>query len=65
VQELRDCWQDKLASNPAALVRFDLQGVTFVDSAGKDFLATARAQGAKLVASGCVMRAIVAELTCG
>ena len=57
-----------LAANPGAshrtsALRLDLTGVTMIDAAGKGLLAAAHAQGAELVASGCLMRAIVAELT--
>src|SRR5262245_25413567 len=62
VQEAARCWQGALADRPAAAVRFDLTGVTMIDAAGKAFLSAAHAQGAVLVAAGCLMRAIVAEL---
>ena len=63
VRELEACWQSILVSHPQPVLRFDLTGVTFVDSAGKVFLAARHAQGAELVASGCLMRAVVAEIT--
>jgi anti-anti-sigma regulatory factor len=63
VQEAEECWRRALASQRSSDLRFDLTGVTMIDSAGKAFLAAARSQGAELVASGCVMKAIVAELT--
>ncbi len=62
VRELQDCWQRTLAERPTSAVRFDLTEVTFVDAAGKAFLAASHAQGAELVAAGCLMRAIVAEI---
>jgi ABC-type transporter Mla MlaB component len=62
VREAEDCWQRTLAGQPKPVVRFDLTGVTTIDAAGKAFLAAAHAQGVELVASGCLMRAIVAEL---
>ena|SRR5262244_61500 len=62
VQELEACWQRTLVSQPQSALRFDLTGVTFVDSAGKAFLAARHAQGAELIASGCLMRAVVAEI---
>jgi hypothetical protein len=37
--------------------------VTLIDAGGKAFLAAAHADGAELIACGCLMRAIVAELT--
>jgi hypothetical protein len=63
VREAEACWQKTLADNRKSALQFDLTGVTFIDAAGKAFLSAAHAQGAKLVASGCLMRAIVAELT--
>ena len=65
VRELEDCCRTTLAAHPRPAVRFDLTEVTFIDAAGKDFLAARHAQGAQLVAAGCLMRAIVAELTGG
>jgi anti-anti-sigma regulatory factor len=62
VQEAEDCWRRTLAGQKKPILRFDLTGVTFIDAAGKAFLAAANSQGAKLVASGCLMKAIVAEL---
>ena len=62
VRELENCWQSMLVSQRKPVL-FDLTGVTFVDSAGKAFLAARHAQGAELVASGCLMRAVVAEIT--
>jgi hypothetical protein len=64
VQELERCWQSSLAAKPEQTVRFDLTEVTFIDAPGKAFLASRHALGAELVASGCMMRAIVAEI-CG
>jgi hypothetical protein len=62
VQELERCWQDAVVSRQHAAQRFDLSAVTFVDAAGKAFLAARHAQGAELVASCCLMRAVVAEI---
>ena len=44
-------------------VRFDLTSVTMIDAAGKALLTAAHAQGVEFIACGCLMRAIVAELT--
>jgi anti-anti-sigma regulatory factor len=62
VQELDRCWREAPAANGAQGVRFDLADVTFIDTTGKAFLAARHAQGAQLVASGCMMSAIVAEI---
>jgi hypothetical protein len=63
VQELEDCWQKTLAEHPRPVVRVDLRGVTFLDVAGKEFLAALHARGAEFVAAGCAMKAVVAEVT--
>ena len=63
VQELEDCWQKTLAGQRRPVVRVDLTGVTFLDAAGKEFLAALHARGADFVAAGCAMRAVVAEVT--
>ncbi len=63
VQELEDCWQKTLAGHRRPVVRVDLRGVTFLDAAGKEFLAALYARGAELVAAGCAMKAVVAEVT--
>ena len=36
--------------------------VTYIDAAGKAFLAARHAEGAEFVASGCLMKAVVAEI---
>jgi hypothetical protein len=63
VRAAEDCWHRSRTDRPQARQRFDLTGVTLIDAAGKAFLAAAHADGAELVASGCLMRAIVAEIT--
>jgi anti-anti-sigma regulatory factor len=62
VQELERCWQHARAAGSAQTVRFDLTEVTFIDATGKAFLAERHAEGAELVASGCMTRAVVAEI---
>jgi hypothetical protein len=63
VRELEGCWRRTLNVRSPAEIRLDLTAVTFVDPAGKELLAQLHAQGAKLVACGCLMRAIVAEIS--
>jgi anti-anti-sigma regulatory factor len=63
VRELEDCWQKTLAGRRRPVVRVDLTGVTFLDAAGKECLAALHAQGAEFVAAGCLMNAILAEIT--
>ena len=63
VREAEDCWERTLAGEPKPVLRFDLTGVTVIDTSGTAFLAAAHAQGVELVVSGCLMRAIAAEIT--
>jgi hypothetical protein len=69
VKELATCWQNTLGGRGSGRatqqspLRFDLTSVTFVDAAGKAFLAARHAEGAELVACGCLMRAVVAEIS--
>jgi hypothetical protein len=63
VAEAEACWQQALARERRPVLRVDLTDVTLIDAAGKAFLSTAHAQGAELVASGCLMPALVAELS--
>ena len=62
VPELADCWQNTLVRRPTAPVRVDLRAVTFVDAAGKALLADLHRQRAELLAAGCLMKAVVAEI---
>jgi hypothetical protein len=63
VRELKDCWQSTLVSSRRLAVRFDLTGVTYIDAAGREFLTARHNDGAEFVACGCLMRAVVAEIT--
>src|SRR5688500_2454198 len=62
VEELADSWK-RTASERRPVIRFDLRGMTFVDAAGKAFLAARHAEGAEFLACGCLMRAVVAQIT--
>jgi len=62
VRELEECWRSTLASQRKPVLRFDLTGVTFIDAAGKAYLADMHRQGAELVAVDCLTKAIVAEI---
>jgi hypothetical protein len=59
VAELEKCWQAMTASPPRAAIVVKLAGLTFVDDRGKELLFRMRQEGARLVPSGCLMRAIV------
>lgn len=62
VNELENCWQSSPVGG-GKVVRIDLNALTFVDTAGKQLLATMHAQGAEFVCTCCLMRALVAEIT--
>ena len=61
VDELSACWRSRHAPD-ARPIRVDLDGVTFVDAAGKAMLRAMHADGAALVATNVMMRAIVDEI---
>jgi len=61
MDELAACWRGVLAMDDAGPIRVDLDGVTFVDAAGKALIRAMRAQGAILVATELMIRTIVEE----
>jgi ABC-type transporter Mla MlaB component len=63
VREVEKCRQRTLAGRRWPVVRFDLTGVTFIDAAGKAYLADMHRLGAEFVAADCLTKAIVAEIT--
>jgi len=63
VGEVEACRQHTLSGRRRPAVRFDLAGVTFIDKAGKAYLAAMHRLGAEFVAADCLTRAIVAEIT--
>ena len=63
LRELEECWQSTLASQRKPILRVDLTGVTFIDAAGQACLAALHRQGAEFVATDCLTKAIVAEIT--
>jgi hypothetical protein len=62
VQEAQACWRGARTGQRKPILYFDVTGVTLIDAAGKALLAAAHAEGVELVACGCLMRAIVAEI---
>ncbi|HYL99419.1 MAG TPA: hypothetical protein VEZ90_10730 [Blastocatellia bacterium] len=60
VQEFEKCWRtaDKLARG----ITVDLTAVSFIDTRGKELLARMLRDGAKLVAAGCHIKALVREI---
>jgi hypothetical protein len=65
VQEAEECRQRKLAGRRQLAICFDLAGLTFIDDAGKAYLAAMYRLGAEFVAADCLTKAIVAEITRG
>lgn len=62
MDELEKCWRGMVARAGTLALRVDLTGVTFVDPAGKAQLLEMHRQGAELVASDCLTKAIVSEI---
>jgi anti-anti-sigma regulatory factor len=62
-EELENCWRSVVASESKPIVRVDLSGVTFIDAAGKARLSLMHRQGAEFVATDCLTKAIVEEIT--
>ena len=62
VREVEECRQRALDGHFGFVLRFDLAGVTFIDAAGKAYLAAMHRQGAEFVAADCLTKAIVAEI---
>ncbi len=65
VHELECCWDSVHRADPDRAVQIDLRGVTYIDDSGKKLLAALHAQGAEFITAGCLMKAIVAEITRG
>jgi anti-anti-sigma regulatory factor len=65
LRELEKCWKSALVEQRKSILRVDLTGVTFIDDAGKTFLAAMYRQGAELIAADCLTKEIVAEIRQG
>jgi hypothetical protein len=63
VQELEACWRE--AANSERSVRVLLCAVTFIDEKGRDLLVEMYRRGAKLVAEGCMNKAIIDDIVRG
>jgi len=64
VDELARAW-DTLVRQHTGAVAVCLEGVTFIDAGGKALLRRMHEQGASLVASGCMTRAILDDIAQG
>jgi anti-anti-sigma regulatory factor len=62
VDELGRCWRGLTATRDADAIVVQLDGVTFIDAAGKGLLRTIRERGSTLIASECMTRATVEEI---
>jgi anti-anti-sigma regulatory factor len=62
LRELEECWNTSIAPEPKSTVLVDLSGLTFIDQAGKAWLATMQRQGAELIATDCVTKDLVREI---
>jgi anti-anti-sigma regulatory factor len=60
--ELEKCWQALITAEPSRSVVVKLAAVTFVDSQSIELLTRMRREGVKLVPTGCLMKAIVAQI---
>lgn len=65
VEELEKCWKSSLAADPSRTMLVNLAAVTFIDSAGRALLVRMRRQGVKLLSTGVLINAIVAEIEAG
>ena len=61
--ELETCWDKAVSSRCKSVLTIDLTAVTFIDAAGKAYLATMHRQGASFVARDCLTQSIVEEIT--
>lgn len=62
VGELERTWNEAAAEQGASGIEVELAGVSFVDDAGKQLLERMSRAGTRLVAAGCLTRAIVEEV---
>ena len=62
VEELEKCWESVLATHPSRMTLVDLAEVSFIDSEGRALLAQMREKGVKLLSTGVLINAIVAEI---
>ncbi len=62
VEELEKGWESALAANPSRTMLVDLADVSFIDADGRALLARMRQKGARLLSTGVLINAIVAEI---
>ena len=62
VKELEKYWESALATNTSRTMLVDLADVSFIDSEGRALLARMRQKGVRLLSTGVLIEAIVAEI---
>ena len=62
VTELEKCWHGALVANPSRMLLVDLADVSFIDAEGRALLARMRQKGCRLLSTGVLINAIVAEI---
>ena len=63
LRELEECWRNVLAGPHKPVLRVDLTGVTSINAAGKACLGALYRQGAQFIATDCLTKAVVAEIS--
>ena len=63
VDVFEECWLEAQTKANGAPVLIDLSGVTYVDDKGRELLARMIQDGAELLASGVMTRAVIEEIT--
>lgn len=62
VQELQQCWTRAEFDDPTHC-QVDLREVTFIDEAGRMLLSQMNRKGVRILATGCMTKAIVQDLS--
>ena len=62
VKELEKRWESAVAANASRTMLVDLADVSFIDAEGRALLARMRQKGVRLLSTGVLINAIVAEI---
>jgi len=62
VKELEKYWESTVAKNASRTMLVDLADVSFIDAEGRALLARMRQKGVRLLSTGVLINAIVAEI---
>ena len=62
VKELEKYWESMVATNASRTMIVDLADVSFIDAEGRALLARMRQKGVRLLSTGVLINAIVAEI---